>query len=71
MAPKKTPQPIVDKLREVAKKVGADKSFIELIEKPGDEVHLLIGDEFSRYWDIESEKLGKIQAELAKEAAKK
>ena len=71
MAPKRAPQPIVDKLRDVAKKVCADQAFIDLIEKPGDEVHLLIGDEFSRYWDVESEKLGKIQAELAKEAAKK
>jgi tripartite-type tricarboxylate transporter receptor subunit TctC len=71
MAPKKTPQPIVDKLREVAKKVCADQSFIDLIEKPGDEVHLLMGDEFTKYWEVESEKIGKIQAELAKEAAKK
>ena len=46
-------------------------SFIELIEKPGDEVHLLIGDEVTQYWDVESETIGKVQAELAKEAAKK
>jgi tripartite-type tricarboxylate transporter receptor subunit TctC len=71
MAPLKTPQPIVDKLREVAKKVGADRAFIDLIEKPGDEVHLIIGDEFNQYWDAESEKIGKIQAELVKEAPKK
>jgi tripartite-type tricarboxylate transporter receptor subunit TctC len=71
MAPKKTPQPIVDKLRDVAKKVCTDQAFIDLIEKPGDEVHLLIGDEFSKYWDVESETIGKVQAELAKEAAKK
>jgi len=71
MAPKKTPQPIVDKLREVAKKVCTDKSFIDLIEKPGDEVHLLMGDEVDKYWDMESEKIGKIQTDLAKEAAKK
>ena len=71
MAPKKTPQPIVDKLREVAKKVGADKTFINLIEKPGDEVHLIIGEEFNKYWDAESEKIGKIQTELVKEGPKK
>jgi hypothetical protein len=60
--------------RRVEKREGYDAqhfSFIDLIEKPGDEVHLLMGDEFSKYWDMESEKLGKIQAELAKEAAKK
>ena len=68
---RKTPQPIVDKLREVAQKVCTDKSFIDLIEKPGDEVHLLIGDEFTKYWEVESRKIGKVQAELAKEAAKK
>jgi len=58
----------------VEKREGYDAqhfSFIGLIEKQGDEVHLLIGDEFSKYWDIESEKLGKIQAKLAKEAGKK
>jgi tripartite-type tricarboxylate transporter receptor subunit TctC len=71
MAPKKTPQPIVDKLRDVAKKVGTDQAFIDLIEKPGDEVNLLIGDEVTKYWDKESETIGKVQAELAKEAAKK
>jgi tripartite-type tricarboxylate transporter receptor subunit TctC len=71
MAPKKTPRPIVERLREVAKKVCADQSFIDLIEKPGDEVHLLMGEEFDKYWDLESEKIGKIQTDLAKEAAKK
>jgi len=71
MAPKKTPQPIVDKLKEVSRKVGSDKTFIDLIEKPGDEVYLLIGEELTKYWDTESETIGKIQAELAKEAAKK
>jgi tripartite-type tricarboxylate transporter receptor subunit TctC len=71
MAPQKTPQPIVDKLREVAKKVAADKAFIDLIEKPGDEVHFIPGEEFAKYWDRESEKIAKVQAELAKEAAKK
>jgi tripartite-type tricarboxylate transporter receptor subunit TctC len=71
MAPKKTPQPIVDKLREVAKKVATDKAFIDLIEKPGDEVHFIAGEEFVKYWDRESEVIGKIQVELAKEAAKK
>lgn len=71
MAPKKTPQPLVEKLREVAKKVVADKAFIEMIEKPGDEVHFLLGEELTKYWNVESEKIGKLMAELVKEAPKK
>jgi tripartite-type tricarboxylate transporter receptor subunit TctC len=71
MAPKKTPLPVVEKLREVAKKVAADKAFIDLIEKPGDEVHFLLGDELTKYWDVESEKIGKLMVELVKEAPKK
>jgi hypothetical protein len=58
----------------VEKREGYDAqhcSFIGLIKKQGDEVHLLIDDEFSKYWDMGSGKLGKIRAKLAKEAPKK
>ena len=71
MAPKKTPAAIVARLQEVARKVVADKSFIEMIEKPGDEIRFLQGDEFDKYWKTESETLARVQADLAKEAAQK
>jgi len=33
LVPKKTPEDIVKKLREVAEKVSKDKQFIDVIEK--------------------------------------
>ena len=70
LAPQNTPKAIVEKLREVTKKVAEDKSFIDMIEKPGDEVYFLNGDELAKYLDIESEKIAKLDAELVKEAPK-
>jgi tripartite-type tricarboxylate transporter receptor subunit TctC len=71
LAPKSTPKPIVDKLREVTQKVAHDKAFIDLIEQPGDEVSFLNGEELAKYLDIESANIAKLDAELAKEAPKK
>jgi tripartite-type tricarboxylate transporter receptor subunit TctC len=70
-APLKTPAPIVQKLREVAKKVVEDKSYIQVVENLGDEVHYLIGDEMVKYWEAETEKVRRIMADLAKEPPKK
>jgi len=71
MAPKNTPKSIVEKLREVTKKVAEDKSFIDMIEKPGDEVFFLNGDELDKWMDKESKIIAVLDAELVKEAAKK
>jgi len=71
LAPLKTPKAIVEKLREVTKKVAGDKTFIDMIEQPGDEVYFLNGDELAKYLDIESAKIAKLDAELVKEAPKK
>jgi len=71
LAPLKTPKPIVDKLREVTKKVAEDKKFIDMIEEPGDEVYFLNGEELAKYLDVESAKIARVDAELAKEAPKK
>jgi tripartite-type tricarboxylate transporter receptor subunit TctC len=65
-APVKTPKPIVDKLREVAKKVVEDKAYVDLIEKLGDEVRYMTGDELTKYWDAESEKVAILFKELIK-----
>jgi tripartite-type tricarboxylate transporter receptor subunit TctC len=70
-APLKTPAPIVQKLREVAKKVVEDKSYIQVVENLGDEVHYLIGDEMMKYWEAETEKVRGIMTDLAKEPPKK
>ena len=71
MAPKNTPAPILAKLREVTKKVAQDKAFVDLIEKPGDEVLYLSGDELAKWMDQESKIIGAVDVELAKEAPKK
>lgn len=70
LAPVKTPKPIVDKLRAVTKKVAEDKTFIDMIEQPGDEVHFLGGEELAKYMDVESAKIAKLYAEMVKEVPK-
>jgi tripartite-type tricarboxylate transporter receptor subunit TctC len=71
MAPKSTPMPVVEKLRDATKKVAEDKSFIEMIEKPGDEVYFLNGDDLAKWLDKESRIIAAIDGELVKEAPKK
>jgi tripartite-type tricarboxylate transporter receptor subunit TctC len=70
LAPVKTPKPIVDKLREVMKKVVEGKAFVDIIEQAGDEVHFLNGEELAKYMDAESEKIAKLYAEMVKETPK-
>ena len=70
MAPVKTPKPVVDKLRDTLKKVVGNKTFIDLVETPGDEVHYLSGEELAKYMEEESVKISKLYAEMVKEGAK-
>jgi tripartite-type tricarboxylate transporter receptor subunit TctC len=70
LAPAKTPKPIVDKLREVTRKVAEDKAFIDMVEQPGDEVVFLNGDELAKYLETESAIISKLDAELVKEGSK-
>jgi len=70
MAPKHTPMPIVEKLRGVTQKVAEDKAFIEMIEKPGDEVRYQNGEELAQWMEKESEIISKIDKDLVKEAQK-
>ncbi len=66
-APVKTPRPIVEKLREVARKVVEDKAYVDMIENLGDEVRYMSGEDLTKYWDVESERI----AELFKEILRK
>jgi tripartite-type tricarboxylate transporter receptor subunit TctC len=70
-APKDTPMPIVQKLREATKKTAEDKKFIEMIEKPGDEVYYLHGDEVMKHIQKEAKTISAIDQELVKEGPKK
>jgi tripartite-type tricarboxylate transporter receptor subunit TctC len=63
----KTPNDIVGKLKEVAEKVAKEKEFIDTVEKTGDEVAYMNGDEFANHWELESEMIAKLYERLAKE----
>ena len=65
--PKKTPEDIVKKLREVAEKVAKDSQFINAVEKTGDEVVFMNGDEFAKFWETESEMIARLFERMTKE----
>jgi tripartite-type tricarboxylate transporter receptor subunit TctC len=62
--PKKTPKPIVEKLRAVVKQVCADQAFISVIESQGDEVHWVDGDTFAKILERESKKVATLFKQL-------
>jgi len=70
VAPKKTPAPIVEKLREATAKAAQDKAFVEAIEKLGGEVHFMNGPELEKYWEKETSEMAKLLGELHKEGVK-
>jgi tripartite-type tricarboxylate transporter receptor subunit TctC len=70
-APQKTPRDIVEKLREVTKKIAGDKSFKNMIEHPGDEVVYLHADDVRKHIEKESKTIAEVHKELAKAAAKR
>ena len=70
VAPKKTPAPIVEKLREAAAKAAQDKAFVETIEKLGGEVHFMNGVELEKYWDKETGEMTRLLGDLHKEGVK-
>jgi tripartite-type tricarboxylate transporter receptor subunit TctC len=67
-APKKTPAAIVEKLRDVFKKVVADEKFVEMIENVSDFVNYMSPDEFFKFHENFSKEINQI---YTKEAAKK
>ncbi len=70
VAPKKTPAPVVEKLRGMMDKAVKDKSFVEAIEKLGGEVHYMNGDELAKSWEQESKDHRKLLTEFEKEGLK-
>ena len=70
VAPRKTPAPVVEKLREVVAKATKDKTYIEAIETLGEEVRYMDGNELSKYWEKESVGITKLLGELVKEGLK-
>ena len=68
LAPKGTPAPVVEKLREVLAKGVKDKQFITAVETQGGEVRYMSGDELAKYWDLEEGKIRKVMIEIVKES---
>lgn len=60
LAPKGTPQPIVDKLEATFRKISEDKSFRALIAGLGDDVQFQGGKEFETTWRQEWDGFAKV-----------
>jgi tripartite-type tricarboxylate transporter receptor subunit TctC len=69
--PKNTPMPVVQKLREVARKVVANKAYTDVVEKLGDEVNFLIGEDMVKQWKNEAEAINKTMEAIVRELPKK
>ena len=69
--PKKTPAPIVEKLRAVVKQVTEDPAFINVIESQGDEVRHVGGEEFAKISAQETQKVAKLFKQLLLDEKKK
>lgn len=69
-ASRKTPMPIVEKLRAVFKKVTEDKSFTNVLEGVGEEVHYTGGEELSKLLDSDLVMVKKIYSRLKAEEKK-
>jgi len=67
-APRGTPAAIVDKLKDVIKKVAEDPAFIRGVEATGDRVRYASADDFTRYWDSDSARLAVLLKSLVKES---
>ena len=65
-APKGTPADVVKKLREVTAAASKEKAFIDAVEKPGDEVIFMNGEELAKYTEREYEMFTKLLKELVK-----
>jgi tripartite-type tricarboxylate transporter receptor subunit TctC len=61
---KDTPQPIVDKLRDVVNKVAHDKQFIELVLKTGQEVEYINPADMAAHVNGELERFKKAIKEI-------
>jgi tripartite-type tricarboxylate transporter receptor subunit TctC len=62
LAPKGTPQPIMDKLETAFRKLSEDRSFKGLIKSLGDEVSFQSGKDFAKTWREEWEQHSKLVA---------
>src|SRR5689334_16486206 len=55
-APKGTPQPIINTLREGFKKAAHSKQFTDTLEKLGQELDYLDQPEFAKFWEVDAKR---------------
>lgn len=70
VAPKNTPSPILEKLREATAKVVRDPTYIKAIQSVGEEVRPMDGNELAKYWIHESENISKLLTQFSQEGLK-
>ena len=68
LAPKATPTPIVERLREVLSKAVVDKAVVNALETAGDEVRYMDGQQLAKFWEAETLKITKLWVNALKEA---
>lgn len=67
VAPKGTPAPIVERLRTLVKQVSVDPTFVDVIEKAGDEVAYADAETTRKAWGKEYERLQKLLSRMERE----
>jgi tripartite-type tricarboxylate transporter receptor subunit TctC len=65
-APAGTPQPVIDKLRDAARKVVADATFRNAMEKVETPVQYLDQPQFKAFWDADARKLAAVVHKIGK-----
>lgn len=66
LAPKATPADVVSQLEDIFAEIARNKSFVQIINRFGENVDFMRGMEFDEYWTAEYKKIGEVIKELKK-----
>jgi len=66
LAPKDTPAEVVEQLENIFAEIAKNESFVRIIDRLGENVDFMRGEEFDEYWSAEYAKIGEIIKELKK-----
>lgn len=70
VAPKNTPAPVVERLRQLTATAAKDPAFADAIEKLGGEVRFMDGNELAKFWERESAEMNQLLTVLHKEGVR-
>jgi tripartite-type tricarboxylate transporter receptor subunit TctC len=65
-APAGTPEPIVQRLREAARRAAADPAVVATISKAGSPIEYLDAPEFQAYWDTDARAMAEAVKRIGK-----